>query len=84
MKKTTPAFECHEETNQEDNISKKVKELELSLPSKEWSSTIFLYLYQNFWVPSLFLRGVISFQEHFEARDTDIILISNPKPGYKP
>lgn len=38
-------------------------------------------LYQGFWVPSAIIRGVLSLQKHFLARDDDILLASCPKSG---
>ncbi|PKI32045.1 hypothetical protein CRG98_047564, partial [Punica granatum] len=48
-----------------------IEELISSLPKgKGWHSSG-LTLYQNFWCHSKFLPGVISFQRHFLARDSD-------------
>ncbi|KAI9186936.1 hypothetical protein LWI28_022471 [Acer negundo] len=67
-----------EELTNNDNI----EELQLSsLPQEKLLDSISFYLYQGCWVPSTFLNGVIYFQKHFEARDTDIILASIPKSG---
>lgn len=37
-----------------------------------------LHLYQGFWYTTRAVRPVICFQEHFQARGTDIILASFP------
>lgn len=47
---------------------------------RNWEGTG-LCLYQGFWYTTRALRPVICFQEHFQARDTDIILASFPKSG---
>ncbi|KAM6542307.1 hypothetical protein CsatB_006754 [Cannabis sativa] len=39
------------------------------------------YNYQGFWIQEFSLKGLISFQTQFEARDDDIILTSCPKSG---
>ncbi|KAM6542298.1 hypothetical protein CsatB_006745 [Cannabis sativa] len=39
------------------------------------------YCYQGFWVHKFVLKGIISFQTQFVARDDDIILASCPKSG---
>lgn len=38
-------------------------------------------LYQGFWFNNTILRPMISFQQHFQARDGDTILVSIPKSG---
>ncbi|XP_031371862.1 cytosolic sulfotransferase 15-like [Punica granatum] len=58
-----------------------IEELISSLPKgKGWHSSG-LTLYQNFWCHSKFLPGVISFQRHFLARDSDVLIASKPKSG---
>ncbi|KAM6559705.1 hypothetical protein CsatA_028944 [Cannabis sativa] len=39
------------------------------------------YCYQGFWVHKFVLKGIISFQTQFVARDDDILLASCPKSG---
>ncbi|XVF56801.1 hypothetical protein PTKIN_Ptkin06aG0149600 [Pterospermum kingtungense] len=57
------------------------QELIQTLPKeKHWYGT-HLYFYQGFWCPSIAFKGMISFQKHFQALDTDIILTSAPKSG---
>ncbi|XP_059648184.1 cytosolic sulfotransferase 15-like [Cornus florida] len=46
-----------------------------------WEGTPYLYHFQGFWCPSWAFHGVISFQKHFQARDTDLIIASVPKSG---
>ncbi|KAK1577529.1 hypothetical protein Q3G72_022561 [Acer saccharum] len=67
-----------EELTNNDNI----EELRLSsLPREKLWDNYSFYLYQGCWVPSILLNGVIYFQTHFQARDTDVILASIPKSG---
>ncbi|KAL2907054.1 Cytosolic sulfotransferase 13 [Bienertia sinuspersici] len=40
-----------------------------------------MYLYQGFWCFESMFEGTISFQTHFQAHDTDIILTSLQKTG---
>ena len=47
---------------------------------RNWDGTN-LYQYQGFWLRLGVLEGTISFQRHFQAQDTDIILSSNLKSG---
>ncbi|XVF42640.1 hypothetical protein PTKIN_Ptkin01aG0380700 [Pterospermum kingtungense] len=58
------------------------KELVQSLPQeRNWYGSRQLYLYQGFWCPALALKAVLSFQKHFQALDSDIIVTSFPKCG---
>ncbi|XP_062099668.1 cytosolic sulfotransferase 7-like [Humulus lupulus] len=42
---------------------------------------VYFYSYQGFWIHDFALKGIISFQTQFEARDDDILLASCPKSG---
>ncbi|XP_017414017.1 cytosolic sulfotransferase 15 isoform X3 [Vigna angularis] len=60
------------------------EEEKLLLPlhkEKGWASR-HLYLFQDFWCPSTHIEGVINFQNHFQAKDSDVIVASFPKSGY--
>ncbi|XP_057248426.1 cytosolic sulfotransferase 13-like [Beta vulgaris subsp. vulgaris] len=52
----------------------------ISLLKQTWFG-IPIQFHQSFWCSSLLLKGVISFQTHFQAHDNDIILTSVPKTG---
>ncbi|XP_011020518.1 PREDICTED: cytosolic sulfotransferase 15-like [Populus euphratica] len=59
-----------------------LQQLLLTLPAeKNFEGTKSLYLYKGTWVPVSLLRAVDSFQRHFIAQDTDIIVASMPKSG---
>ncbi|GMI65028.1 sulfotransferase 2A, ARABIDOPSIS THALIANA SULFOTRANSFERASE 2A [Hibiscus trionum] len=47
---------------------------------KSWAGNN-LYFYQGFWCPSLVLKSFISFQNHFQAFDSDVIVATFPKSG---
>uniref|UniRef100_A0A5B7BDW2 Sulfotransferase n=1 Tax=Davidia involucrata TaxID=16924 RepID=A0A5B7BDW2_DAVIN len=47
---------------------------------RSWDGTYFCQ-YQGFWCPVTITKAVVSFQQHFQAHDTDIILCSGPKSG---
>ncbi|KAB5564970.1 hypothetical protein DKX38_005024 [Salix brachista] len=51
-----------------------------ALVRKNWDGSP-LYFYKGVWYPFFAIRGALSFQQHFIARDTDIILASMPKSG---
>ncbi|KAF5205294.1 Sulfotransferase [Thalictrum thalictroides] len=51
-----------------------------SLPKEEgWSKPI--YKYKRYWYPGNYLPSVISFQQQFQAEDTDIFVVTIPKSG---
>ncbi|KAG2411311.1 hypothetical protein I3760_Q012200, partial [Carya illinoinensis] len=41
----------------------------------------FLNEYHGFWIPTWAMSGVIASQKYFQARDTDILLVTHPKVG---
>ncbi|XP_062149907.1 cytosolic sulfotransferase 5-like [Alnus glutinosa] len=52
-----------------------------SLPrEKAWIES-YLHQYQGCWITTRFMKGVVAFQKHFQAHDTDILLASTPKAG---
>ncbi|KAL5736481.1 hypothetical protein ACOSQ2_031269 [Xanthoceras sorbifolium] len=57
------------------------QEIVLSLPRVKYWDHFDLLQYQRFWCPSVFIHGIIAFQKHFQALDSDIMLITFPKSG---
>ncbi|KAK1578946.1 hypothetical protein Q3G72_034394 [Acer saccharum] len=81
MEKTIASQNSSSSRVEESMNNENIQELLSSLPrEKLWDGFCF-YLYQGCWVSSAFCHGVIYFQKHFQARDTDIILASIPKSG---
>ncbi|XVE68421.1 hypothetical protein DITRI_Ditri09bG0067400 [Diplodiscus trichospermus] len=70
-----------EEEEEENAISNDNKELILSLPKEKGWRTSFIYLFQGFWCQTEEIQSIISFQKHFHARDSDVILATIPKSG---
>ncbi|XP_021756258.1 cytosolic sulfotransferase 12-like [Chenopodium quinoa] len=66
---------------QEDDLTQECQALISTLPKEQDWVMSHLYQYQGFWHPIRELQGVLSCQHHFQARDTDIILATNPKCG---
>ncbi|KAJ4827280.1 hypothetical protein Tsubulata_031189 [Turnera subulata] len=74
-------------TNDDDTVKGESKveddhlqELLLTLPrEKNWDGP--QYLYKGVWCPAFAISGVIHFQQHFTAHDTDVIIASMPKSG---
>ena len=68
--------------NQKPPMAEDLQELVLNLPrEKDLDGTNSLYLFKGAWVSAYVLRAVDSFQRHFIAKDTDIIVASMPKSG---
>jgi len=68
--------------NQKPSMAEDLQELILNLPrEKNLDGTNSLYLFKGAWVSAYVLRAVDSFQRHFIAQDTDIIVASMPKSG---
>ncbi|KAI3729645.1 hypothetical protein L6452_18307 [Arctium lappa] len=65
----------------QDELTQECRNLLSSLPTEKGWVTSTLYKYQGFWHPCRHLQGVLSCQKHFEAQDTDILLVSTPKSG---
>ena len=68
-------------TNDEEELSDEFKELLLSLPKERGWRTSHIYLYQEFWCQPKEIQAIINFQQHFQARDSDLILVTMPKSG---
>uniref|UniRef100_A0A6N2KIE1 Sulfotransferase n=1 Tax=Salix viminalis TaxID=40686 RepID=A0A6N2KIE1_SALVM len=68
-------------TNGENLPGDEIQGLVACFPGdKNWDGTP-LYFYNGVWYPAVGIRGAISFQQHFIARDDDIIIASMPKSG---
>ncbi|OIS95877.1 PREDICTED: cytosolic sulfotransferase 12-like [Nicotiana attenuata] len=67
---------------QEDELSEECKKLLLTLPKERGWISSHIYNYQGFWIGrATTLQGVLAFQQHFQAQDSDIILVTTPKSG---
>ncbi|XP_047163827.1 cytosolic sulfotransferase 15-like, partial [Vigna umbellata] len=65
----------------EERQVKKEDELTLSLPRERGLASSNMYLFQEFWCPSILMKEVNIFQKQFQAKDSDIIVASFPKSG---
>ncbi|XP_028753078.1 cytosolic sulfotransferase 14-like [Neltuma alba] len=77
--KSHPDAELEDEES--ESLSQECKDLLLSLPQEKGWDLPSLYLYQDIWCPSPRIQAIISFQQHFQAKDSDIIIASLPKSG---
>jgi len=60
----------------------KCKELILSLPKEYYGvPNHYFYFFQGFWAPPSQIKSIISFQNHFQAKDSDVVVASIPKTG---
>lgn len=66
---------------QEDFGTQGFRELISSLPKERGWLTPNIYNYKGFWFGAFHLQGALRFQQHFQAQDSDIILITLPKSG---
>ncbi|KAG5605275.1 hypothetical protein H5410_026767 [Solanum commersonii] len=65
----------------EDSLSEEGKKLLSILPKEKGWIGSYIYNYQGCWTSPRFLQGVIACQQQFQAEDSDIILVTNPKSG---
>lgn len=65
----------------EDEVTKECRDLLPSLPTQKGWVAAHLHQYQGFWHTTRQLAGVLSCQKHFQARHTDVLLVTNPKSG---
>ncbi|WJX92973.1 hydroxyjasmonate sulfotransferase [Trifolium repens] len=66
-------------THDEEDI--KFKEQILSLPRESGVGNQYYYFFQNFWVTPSQIQSIISFQNNFQAKDSDVVVASLPKSG---
>lgn len=66
---------------EEEKISDECKQMLLSLPKERGWRTLHLYQFQGFWCQAAEIQSIITFQKHFQATDTDIVLATIPKSG---
>ncbi|KAI9198597.1 hypothetical protein LWI28_018826 [Acer negundo] len=65
----------------EDYLTDEIQELLSTLPREKSFDGSYLHQYQGFWYRSIYIAGMISAHRHFQARDSDTILITCPKSG---
>ncbi|KAK3188523.1 hypothetical protein Dsin_028084 [Dipteronia sinensis] len=65
----------------EDYLTDEIQELLSTLPREKNFEGSYLYQYQGFWYRSIYIAGMISAHKHFQARDSDTILITCLKSG---
>ncbi|ESR55771.1 hypothetical protein CICLE_v10022534mg [Citrus x clementina] len=80
-----PNFSMENSKNSSATAEEKAKEDQelflTQLPKVKICTGFDLFQYQAFWCPSIAINGVISFQKHFQAEESDIILVPYRKSG---
>ncbi|ONI31112.1 hypothetical protein PRUPE_1G293200 [Prunus persica] len=66
---------------QEHEFSQENRDFISSLPTEKGWVSNHLHQYQGFWHATRHMQGVLACQKHFQALDTDILLVSTPKSG---
>ncbi|XP_020202493.1 cytosolic sulfotransferase 15 [Cajanus cajan] len=70
-----------EAIEEDEKLSQATKELLLSLPRERGWRTPYVYLFQGFWCSSRQIQAIITFQKHFQAKDSDVLVATVPKSG---
>lgn len=78
---TQPPKKQSSDAPEDETLTSECRDLLLSLPRARGWRTPHLYLFQGFWCQPKEIQAILSFQKHFEARDSDIILATLPKSG---
>ncbi|XP_015954032.1 cytosolic sulfotransferase 12-like [Arachis duranensis] len=66
---------------QESEVSQECKDLIATLPMEKGWLASHLHQYQGFWHITRQLQGVLSCQKHFNALNSDILIVTTPKSG---
>ncbi|XP_050380866.1 cytosolic sulfotransferase 15-like [Argentina anserina] len=67
--------------HEEENLSDECKALLLSFPKEKGWRTLHQYKFQGFWCQAAEIQSIMAFQNHFQSRDSDVVLASIPKSG---
>ncbi|CAN7044471.1 unnamed protein product [Brassica rapa subsp. trilocularis] len=65
----------------DEDLTQETRDLISSLPSEKGWLVSQMYQFQGRWHTQALLQGLLQCQKHFEAKDSDIILVTNPKSG---
>lgn len=74
-------FNTAEASHAQEEIAPESKEILSSLPIEKGWRTPNLYLFQGFWCQPKEIQAIISVQNHYKAKDSDIIVATIPKSG---
>ncbi|XP_010518598.1 PREDICTED: cytosolic sulfotransferase 12 [Camelina sativa] len=65
----------------DEDLTQETRDLISSLPKEKGWLVSEMYQYQGRWHTQALLQGILICQKRFEAKDSDIILVTNPKSG---
>ncbi|KAL8531522.1 hypothetical protein ACS0TY_008207 [Phlomoides rotata] len=68
-------------TQEEEAFVQECKDLISTLPTEKGWFAPHIYQYQGFWYLASNLQALISCQKQFQAQDSDVLLVTNPKSG---
>ncbi|XP_028782973.1 cytosolic sulfotransferase 15 [Neltuma alba] len=70
-----------EDIEVEEGLSQELKDLILSLPRERGWRTRYLYFFQGFWCQPAEIQAITFLQNHFQAKDSDVVVATIPKSG---
>ena len=69
-----------EDSDLQELMEQQRKNLLSTLPRQRWQGS-YLYKYNGFWFSTMQMPGLVEFRKHFQARDSDVLIITTPKSG---
>ncbi|CAI0421602.1 unnamed protein product [Linum tenue] len=78
---TTKSSSNRVQEEEDEKLSQECRDLLLSLPREKGWRTSYLYKFKGFWCQPKQIQAILSFQTHFQVKDTDVIVASIPKSG---
>ncbi|CAL5201391.1 unnamed protein product [Lathyrus oleraceus] len=74
-------FDRDESIEEDNQLSQEVKEMLISLPRQKGWNTPYTYLFHGFWFNPKEIQVLRTFQNHFQAKDSDVFVATVPKSG---
>ncbi|CAE6065897.1 unnamed protein product [Arabidopsis arenosa] len=65
----------------DEDVTQETRDLISSLPKEKGWLVSEIYQFQGRWHTQALLQGILICQKRFEAKDSDIVLVTNPKSG---
>ncbi|KAI9105090.1 hypothetical protein K1719_022806 [Acacia pycnantha] len=67
--------------HEDEELSQQCKDLIATLSTESGWINVQLHQYNGFWFAKRHLQGILNCQNHFQAQDSDILLVTTPKSG---
>ncbi|XP_028786374.1 cytosolic sulfotransferase 12-like [Neltuma alba] len=67
--------------NEDEELSQECKDLIATLPTESGLINNRIHQYNGFWITTSQLQGTLNCQNHFQAHDSDILVVTSPKSG---